>query len=534
MPEPRRAAVAAATAPPGRIAFLGFGLIGSSIARALRDPPPPTAGTPPGSWSRVPLVAWTPSRTGPARGLGAGLLDAVPASVAVAVRDADLIVLAAPPLAILALLRDQAAVLRTAAERGATVTDVASTKAEIVDLAAGLGLPFVGGHPMAGRDASGVDAGAADLFAGRPWVLVPASTAREADVQRVTALARAVGAMPVRLTGAEHDQAVAGISHLPLAVAAALVESVAVSQAGAADWEAARALAAGGWTDMTRLARGEPEMGAGIFATNAPAVATRLRALRGVLDAWLAEIEALEDAPAADRPLLAGRLRDRLAGARAALSPPAAATEEKARPEPHPPGEQVLVIPRASIMGDPGWRGIREEGLAGFEDLVARVGTFRPRAEMERDRAWKQVIPYLVLRDGRDYFLMQRTRAGGDARLHDRWSIGIGGHVNPGDGGLLGGLRREWAEEIDADFEPEFRLVGLLNDDTTEVTDVGTVHLGAVYLADAAGRRVAIRETDKLAGEFAAPEAVAAVVDRLESWSALVFQHLEMRAVRRG
>ena len=90
---------------------------------------------------------------------------------------------------------------------------------------------------------------------------------------------------------------------------------------------------------------------------------------------------------------------------------------------------------------------------------------------------------------------MQRTAAGADARLHHRYSIGVGGHLNPGDGGLLGGLRREWAEELVADFVPDFRLVGLLNDDTTPV---GRVHLGVVYVADAAGRPVAIREVDNL------------------------------------
>jgi predicted NUDIX family phosphoesterase len=189
-------------------------------------------------------------------------------------------------------------------------------------------------------------------------------------------------------------------------------------------------------------------------------------------------------------------------------------------------GELVLVIPRSSIMTDPGWRGLRDDVLPGpaFEALVARDGEFRPRAEMERDPAWKQVIPYLVLRDGARYFLMRRTKAGGDERLHDRWSIGVGGHLNPGDGDLAGGLRREWREEVAADFEPEFELLGLLNDDTT---DVGSVHVGAVYLADARGRPVSIREIDKLTGSFADSTEVAAVVDRMESWSALVFEHLE-------
>ena len=186
--------------------------------------------------------------------------------------------------------------------------------------------------------------------------------------------------------------------------------------------------------------------------------------------------------------------------------------------------ELVLVVPRPVVMADPGWRGIRTEGLDEFAGLVEREGRFEARSKMERDRTHKQVIPYLVLRDAERYFLMRRTRAGGDARLHDLYSIGVGGHLNPGDGGLEGGLRREWEEEIEAAFMPDFRLVGLLNDDTTEV---GSVHLGAVYIADAAGRPVTIRETDKLTGSFATPDEVAAVVDRMETWSALVFAFLE-------
>jgi len=186
--------------------------------------------------------------------------------------------------------------------------------------------------------------------------------------------------------------------------------------------------------------------------------------------------------------------------------------------------ERVLVIPRGAVMDDPGWHGIRTDGLAGFEAIVTREGRYIPRSVAEVDRALKQVIPYLVLRDGARYFLMCRTRAGVDARLHDRYSIGVGGHLNPGDAGLLAGLRREWDEELLADFIPEFRLMGLLNDDTTEV---GSVHLGAVYLADAAGRAVGIRELDKLSGAFANRDEVAAVVDRMETWSALAFEFID-------
>ncbi|TAL10839.1 MAG: NUDIX domain-containing protein [Chloroflexota bacterium] len=190
-------------------------------------------------------------------------------------------------------------------------------------------------------------------------------------------------------------------------------------------------------------------------------------------------------------------------------------------------GERVLVVDRAVLMDDPGWFGIRTDGLAAFDGLVATHGRFVDRALAESDRDLKQVIPYLVLRNGPAYFLMRRTRDGGDARLHNRWSIGVGGHLNPGDRDLAGGLRREWAEELEADFVPDFRLVGLLNDDTT---DVGSVHVGAVYVADAAGRAVRIRETDKLDGAFADPDEVATHIDAMESWSALVFHHLQEAA----
>ena len=191
--------------------------------------------------------------------------------------------------------------------------------------------------------------------------------------------------------------------------------------------------------------------------------------------------------------------------------------------------ELVFVVPRSSIADEAGWYGIRTDDLEGFLDALERDGGYEPRSAMEADPSFKQVIPYLVLRDGERFFLMRRTRAGVDARLHDRYSIGVGGHLNPGDGGVLGGLRREWHEELVAGFEPEFRLVGLLNDDTT---DVGAVHLGAVYVADAAGRSVEIRETDKLSGAFAGPDEVEAVVDRMETWSRLCFEFLDRAGVR--
>jgi predicted NUDIX family phosphoesterase len=190
--------------------------------------------------------------------------------------------------------------------------------------------------------------------------------------------------------------------------------------------------------------------------------------------------------------------------------------------------EHVLVVPRDAVPDAAGWHGLRADGLADFLARVAEVGRFEPRDAMEVDPGHKQLIPYLVLRDGPDYFLMRRTRAGGDARLHDRWSIGVGGHLNPGDADLFGGLRREWREELDADFEPEFVPLALLNDDTTAV---GAVHLGVVFVADAGGRPVRVRETDKLEGSFRSTADVAAVADSLETWSRIVFDAIESAAL---
>ena len=186
-------------------------------------------------------------------------------------------------------------------------------------------------------------------------------------------------------------------------------------------------------------------------------------------------------------------------------------------------GEQVLVVPREAVVPGDGWLGVRRDGVERALEAVAREGRLVLRSAAEEDPRLKQVIPYLILRDGDRWFLMRRTKAGGDARLHDLWSIGVGGHLNPGDGDVPGGLRREWAEELVADFVPEFTAVGLLNDDSTPV---GAVHLGIVYVADAAGRAVSIRETEKLAGAFAATEEVAAVRDAMETWSRLAFDVL--------
>ncbi len=284
-----------------RVAFLGLGLIGGSVARALRE----ASGTP---WV---ISAWTPSGAGPRAALAAGVADAAPAAAAGAIEGADLVVLAAPPIACLDLLRDLAGPLSPALAADAVVTDVASTKLAIVTQARDLGLRFVGGHPMAGRETAGFAAGDAALFRDRPWVIVPSGDAPA--VARVEMLAAACGARTVRMDARDHDAAVAGISHLPLVLSAALVEAVAGGPGPARpDWPVAEALAASGWAGMTRLARGDVTMGAEIVTTNAPSIAARLHDVRDRLDEWLELLEA-DGGPDPDG------IREQLAAAKARL-----------------------------------------------------------------------------------------------------------------------------------------------------------------------------------------------------------------------
>lgn len=277
-----------------RLAILGLGLIGGSIAQAIQD----HSGDTPFS-----IVGWSPSGAGPAAALSDGVIERAAASLEGAIDGAELIVLAADPLACLELL--DAIGAHPFKGDQPTVTDVASTKVRIVARANQRELHFVGGHPMAGLETTGYEHARADLFADRPWILCRGELARPIDLERVEQLVAACGAERRWLAAVDHDRAVAAISHLPLAVAAALVQAVG----DADDWPLAEGLAAGGWSSMTRLARGDATMGAGIAATNALELARRIRTLRAQLDDWLADLEATPDDPAATAARIEARLR---------------------------------------------------------------------------------------------------------------------------------------------------------------------------------------------------------------------------------
>lgn len=168
--------------------------------------------------------------------------------------DCSVLVLAVPIAALRATL--------AAVPSGPVVTDMASTKARVIEWAAEAGVKLVGGHPMAGREGSGLENAEADLFEGAAWVL----TAPSAEVED---LVRAVGARPVFLDPAEHDELVAGVSHVAFVVAAAYMLAATASPR----WREMEGLAASGFRDLTRLASGSPEMYASIAETNPAAIA---------------------------------------------------------------------------------------------------------------------------------------------------------------------------------------------------------------------------------------------------------------------
>lgn len=259
---------------PLRILVQGTGLIGTSVALAAR-----AAG------ALVLLDDVDAERLAVAVSLGAGEPWREPGSAAgpAGRQHVDLAVVAAPPAAVGALAIE---LLRSAI--AATVTHVCSVQALPQDevQASGVSLArFVGGHPVAGRELSGPAFAQADLFADRPWVICPAGQTADDATATVTQLARACGSVPIVMPAAEHDAALAALSHVPQLVASAL----AASLAGLTPEEVR--LAGAGLRDTTRLADSPPQLWAEISSANAAPIAVRLRALSERLAGVAAALE---------------------------------------------------------------------------------------------------------------------------------------------------------------------------------------------------------------------------------------------------
>ena len=166
------------------------------------------------------------------------------------------------------------------------------------------------------------------------------------------------------------------------------------------------------------------------------------------------------------------------------------------------------------------------ESLDDALEVIAAKHFFIPRPDAENSPQYKQIIPYVVICHGENYFVLRRTRKQTEARLHDKVSLGIGGHINPDTPTVIDGLQKELDEEVTIRSDYGLRFVGLLNDDTTEV---GQVHLGAVYFLEVTTPDVVVRETDKMVGGWTPGGELSAMRDAMESWSQIVFDELISR-----
>jgi len=189
--------------------------------------------------------------------------------------------------------------------------------------------------------------------------------------------------------------------------------------------------------------------------------------------------------------------------------------------------EQVLCVKREDIFPDGAWHGFVSDDLDVHQAVIREHHFFKPRAEVEDDPAFQQIIPYVVFRHLHKYLLTHRLRASSEKRLRKQYSLGVGGHINPQDLGagdpILDGLKREWSEEVAYDGKFEAKLIGLLNDDSSPVSKV---HLGVVFLVDGDSPNISIRETDKLAGELLTLDEMRIFYLGMESWSQMVYDRL--------
>lgn len=245
------------------LSIVGLGLMGGSMAMALRDYADKITG--------VDLSASTRDYA-----LSHGIVDEATNELYAGVNHADVVILAAPVRVILDMLHMRVgSYLRS----NTLVIDIGSTKQDIVEAMAKLpiGVNAIGGHPMTGKENSGIEESDATLYRNRPFVLCQSRRTTPAARLRALSLVETLQAVPIEMEAERHDQIVAGISHLPYLLSAMLMATISnQAENDPAFWE----LAAGGFRDTTRLAASDVTMMGDILSTNTKAVATLLAQFR--------------------------------------------------------------------------------------------------------------------------------------------------------------------------------------------------------------------------------------------------------------
>jgi prephenate dehydrogenase len=276
------------------LAIVGLGMMGGSLALALRESAETITGVDPDPAARE-------------LALERGITHQATADLREGVSDADTVLLCAPVRTIIDMVRGRlGAYLRS----NTLLIDIGSTKEDICDAMGTLpiGVQAVGGHPMTGKENSGLAFSDAHLYRGKPFVLCATRRTTPAARLRALALVEALGAVAIELDAHHHDRVVAAISHLPYLLSAALVATVA--QEGSKDDSVWR-LAAGGFRDMSRLAAQDLNMMSDIMSTNRQAIATLLALFRVQLALIEARLISNEEESLIDmlKPLREARIR---------------------------------------------------------------------------------------------------------------------------------------------------------------------------------------------------------------------------------
>jgi prephenate dehydrogenase len=239
------------------VTIIGLGLIGGSIGLALRQ-------SKDSGWE---IIGYSRRQETIANALNLGAIDRGAANLKDAVNQADFVIIATPILTVKEIFSEIAVYLPS----GCIVTDTASTKVQVMKWADEILPPtveFIGGHPMAGKETYGIQAAEAELFRGRTYCLTSSEKASSISMDRLKGMVMKLGAIPLLVEAQEHDQLVAGISHLPLLLSAALVSLTT----GNPSWSKMSELASSGYHDFTRLASGNPEVNSHICLSNKEAI----------------------------------------------------------------------------------------------------------------------------------------------------------------------------------------------------------------------------------------------------------------------
>jgi prephenate dehydrogenase len=239
------------------VTIIGLGLIGGSIGLSLRR----------GNKLGWEIVGYSRRQETVASALRIGAIARGEVNLEVAVRKADLVIIATPVLTVKEILSEIAPHLSW----GCTVTDTASTKVQVMKWAEEILSPkvnFIGGHPMAGKESYGIQASEAKLFRGCTDCLTSSEDASPKSIDVMTSMVKKLGAIPFFIDAQEHDDLVAGVSHLPILLSAALVSLTTKNPS----WMKMSKLAASGYRDLTRLASGNPEVNSNICISNKEAI----------------------------------------------------------------------------------------------------------------------------------------------------------------------------------------------------------------------------------------------------------------------